>query len=385
MNVELGVVSELIQRLDAVILWIEARKWAERNLALIAVALSAISLVTACPDYARFGPYPGVPWAAEAVSWKFQHPFARIPVSEFRNQAGASGSGIIEQLEKRSYRIAIPATANVLGMSVTHAIAIQQVAAVAFLGMFVLLARETLGDATSALFAGVMAATSFIGQWGFNDFTNFDGSAYLILLLLLWARWPVFVALLAVVGGFCDERVILATPLVWLWHVARGAPGDPSQSLVCEPGNGPIHYKPAAFRPDRVTWGLLVGLIGFSVLRLLLGYRWGQMVNTSGMGIGVVKSNLLWLPLALFAGIKGGMLLLLGAGSLLVVHRRMRYMALVGFACAPCMLAALWVYDLTRSLAFGFPAYFLAMTVLRRHMSAIEIRRLTFVAALGCA
>jgi len=372
--------SQLLQRLDAVIVSIDAHGWAKRSFAPIVLTLAVISLVTACPDYAHFGPYPGVPWAAEAVAWKFNHPFALIPVAEVSHRAGASDGGIIEQLGKRSYRIAIPAAANTLGIGITTTLVVQQAAAVVFLGIFVLVAREALGDATSALFAGLMAATSFVGQWGFNDFTNFDGFAYLTLLLILWMRSAVCVALLTLFGGFCDERVILAIPLVWLWHAAR-----PARQELQRPQPLETRENPGAFQFARAHWGLLAGFLGFGVLRLLLGFHWHQMVDTSGMRFAVMKSNLLWLPLALFGGIKGGALLFFGAGLLMVTLGGESYLALVGFATAPCVIAALWVYDLTRSLTFAFPSYFLAMCVLRRHMSRIEIRRLTFCAAFGCA
>jgi hypothetical protein len=126
------------------------------------------------------------------------------------------------------------------------------------------------------------------------------------------------------------------------------------------------------------------GLIVFGVLRLVLGHRWGQMASVSGMSFEVVRNNVIWLPLALAGGIKGGMLLFLGAGLALAIHRSALILALA-FALTPCLLASLLVYDLTRSLAFGFPAYFLAMVILRREVQLPQMRRLMLCAALGCA
>ncbi|HVV72866.1 MAG TPA: hypothetical protein VHI52_15435, partial [Verrucomicrobiae bacterium] len=142
------------------------------------MVLAAISLLTACPDYRHFEPYSGSPWAAEAVRWKFDHPWSPIPAAELAHRAGSLDGGIIEQLEKRSYRLSIPGVARLFGLNLTTTLMSQQVAGVMFLAVFLLLAREACVDAVSALLAGVMAATSFVGQWCFNDFTNFDCFSY---------------------------------------------------------------------------------------------------------------------------------------------------------------------------------------------------------------
>ncbi len=353
-------------------MWIQRRSWASWNLCGLSILLAVLSLATACPDYRHFEPYAGSPWAAEALDWKFRHPFAKIPVSDFALQAREGEQGIAEQLEKRSYRVSIPAVGNVLRSGVRTALTAQQAGAVIFLAIFLLVSREALGDPTSALFAGVMAATSFVGQWGFNDFTNFDGFAYLVLLLSLWNQSVIGLAVLTVFGGFCDERVILAAPLVWLWHAVR------------ERGHSGIGRVGDLMRPNGAQVGLIFGLVAFSGLRWWLGEHFGEIASTSGMSLGVVKNNVLWLPLALACGLKGGVILFVAAGLGLLIHRRTGLLTWGVLALLPGLCASIWVYDLTRSLAFGFPAFFLAMAVLRQAFGVQEVRRLLFCAALGC-
>jgi hypothetical protein len=269
--------------------------------------------------------------------------------------------------------VGIPAVAHLLGANVRTILVAQQAGAVIFLGLIFLVAREVLKDGTSAFLVGVMAATSFVGQWGFNEFTNFDGLSYLILLLCLWSRSGLCTAALSTFGAFCDERVVLALPLVWLWQGvrARNQPGS-------------FGWK-ALMIPNRPQLGLLLGVIAFGALRLSLVSHWGQMISTSGMNLGVLKNNILWLPLAIGGALKGGALLFATAGLVLLAHGGRTLLAMGILACAPGVLASLWVYDLTRSLAFGFPLYFLTLKVLVWNLSQAQTRRLIFCAALGCA
>jgi hypothetical protein len=310
--------------------------------------------------------------ANEALKWKFKNPLGAIPVSEFSKEAVPGDSGIVEQLEKRSYRIAIPLLAKLSDGDITTMLVVQQVGSVVFLGLFVVLSREIVHDPLSALFLGLMAATSFMGQWGFNDFTNFDGLSYLVLLLTLWTRSATAIAALTTFGGLADERVILAVPLVWLWQCMR-----PSTERDCKRRKGVV-------KMDRAHIGLVFGLFGFIVIRIWLACIFGTMVNTSGMSLSVMKNNLLWLPLALGGGVKGGLLLFLSAGWVLFCHRRLGPFVIGGLAFAPVLFAALAVYDLTRSLAYGFPLYFIAIRMLALNVRAQDMRRLTFCAAMGC-
>src|SRR5690349_20865538 len=64
-------------------------------------------------------------------------------------------------------------------------------------------------------------ASTFVGQWQFNDFVYFDGIAYFSMLLAIWVRSPEIAALCLGYGGLVDESVILALPLIYLCHFLR--------------------------------------------------------------------------------------------------------------------------------------------------------------------
>src|SRR5262245_28208268 len=95
---------------------------------VIGLLLSALAITLAAPDYRRFYPYPGVPWAQAAVNWQFSHPLEPIPVAEFAKSATPSESGIVEHLEKKSYRVAVPLASNLLRIGVQGALISQQIA-----------------------------------------------------------------------------------------------------------------------------------------------------------------------------------------------------------------------------------------------------------------
>src|SRR5262249_7620457 len=148
-----------------------------------------------CPDYRRFEPFPFAPWAAAALKWKFDHPLEIIPVQQFDAEARPHETGVVEHLLKRSYRIAVPLAANFVGVGPIGALLAQQVGGVLFLALAVATGRLLTRDYVSGLLVGLLFATSFVGQWGFNDFIYFDGIAYLCIATCIWSPWISLVAL----------------------------------------------------------------------------------------------------------------------------------------------------------------------------------------------
>jgi hypothetical protein len=196
---------QAIAACDSVIGRLDKTGLAHQRPFVIGLTLAAVAIFIAAPDYRRFQPYAGVPWAAAAIEWKFSHPLQPIPVEEFAKDAQPGDSGVIEHLEKRSYRIAVPFISNALHIGITGALIGQQFASYLFLIFAVLVARRVIPDALCGLLVGLLFATSFIGQWGFNDFVYSDGLAYLAIMLMLWAKPPIIVLLAAFIGPLIDE------------------------------------------------------------------------------------------------------------------------------------------------------------------------------------
>jgi len=215
-----------------------------------------------------------------------------------------------------------------------------------------------------------MLAASFPGQWGFSDFVCFDGYGYFLIAMALWTRSPWVLAATVFAGGLCDERVILVTPLIWLWNSVRSGPNDFSiKNLLW---------------PRATHWGLIAGVLLFGMVRIYLGLKWGTLVETSEIGERFLFiKGLHFLPLTVLTGFKGGVVIFFFSIALLLARRRFALLALAIFAALPALLAAVMVWDLSRSFYYIFPALFLGMAVMANQCSRRECRKIMFCACLG--
>jgi len=358
------------QELDRLFSWVEARRLADQNLFLLAGLLAILAIASSFPNYHRFE-FGNSPFMREAMEWKFAHPLMPIPVQQIAEQFHAEGElGNISHMEKCSYRVLIPLVAHVFGFGTITALIIQQVLAVLLLLLALTTLRHLFQDTLSALFAAMMLAASFPGQWGFSDFVCFDGYGYFLIAMALWTRSPWVLAATVFAGGLCDERVILVTPLIWLWNSVRSGPNDFSiKNLLW---------------PRATHWGLIAGVLLFGMVRIYLGLKWGTLVETSEIGERFLFiKGLHFLPLTVLTGFKGGVVIFFFSIALLLARRRFALLALAIFAALPALLAAVMVWDLSRSFYYIFPALFLGMAAMANQCSRSECRKIMFCACLG--
>jgi hypothetical protein len=294
-----------------------------------------------------------------------------IPAQQIAAQFNAESElGNISHMEKCSYRVLIPLIAYTFGFGTHTALIIQHVLAGLLLLLVLATLRKIFQDNLSALFAAMMFAASFPGQWGFCDFVCFDGYGYFLIAVALWTRSPWVLAATVFAGGLCDERVILVTPLIWLWNSVRSGPKD-------------LTIKNLLW-PRATHFGLLAGVFLFGVMRIYLGIKWGALVETSEIGEKFLfRKGLHFLPLTVLTGFKGGTIIFFISIALLLAHRRIALLALAIGAALPALAAAVMVWDLSRSFYYIFPALFLGIAVLAQQCSISECRKIMFCAFLG--
>jgi hypothetical protein len=366
--------ADLAAMLDKALDLIKAAGVAKWHPLALGAILSVLALVLAFPQYRAFSSVPSeLLWVAEAVEWKFAHPLLPIPVDEFAKDARPGQSGIVEHLGKKSYRIAVPLISNLLGIGVKGAIILQQIGAVLFLSVMLLLLRRITNDETVTLLGGLYVAATFLGQIGFNDFDNFDGIACLTLLLAVWSRSFIVIFLAILFGGFTDERVIIATPLIYLCHSIL-----PSSTAVAQTTKSWLRL----ILPGRLHWAVISGVFAVGVGRIYLGYLWGAYVDTTGFSTVVVNIHLILFPLTALNLVKGGVFVF--ATLLLVASAKREIPAIIWTAVAmvPIVATSIFVYDFTKSLTYAFPAFFIAMVLVVRNVHAAEVQRLMSVAVI---
>lgn len=299
------------------------------------------------------------------MDWKIHHPFSEIPESLFAG-AGPGQAGIVEHLRKCTYRISLPLLAHALGFGIRGAAILDLLAGILFIPVLLLHVKRLCSDPLTVALASASVACSLIGQWSMNDNGGFDGFPLLLLGLAALATNPALICLAFVAGGFADERVMLAAPLLWLYQSSM-KPGQLNWRSVWR-----VNSKQAA---------LLVSVLLFVALRLMLGHAIGKTFDDSGVGLAFFRSNLMLLELALLLTYKGSSIL--GGIGLASLLRWEGYLGpcLLAACMLPCIAASLLVYDLSRSLIYSFPALLICLRWAAATQDCRSLRQLALCAA----
>jgi hypothetical protein len=342
---------------------------------VLGILLAIIAIVLAFPHYMKtFDTSVADRMRAEVMQvmeWKFEHPLQPIPIDQFFDKdSRASKEGFVNHLRKLSYRIAVPLVANVLGLSVQSVAVLQQVGALLFLTITLLLLRRITQDELVAFVAAIYMATTYPGQWGFND-DHFDGIAYLAMLISVWSRSFIIVLVAVVFGGLTDERAIIAAPLVYLCHSIIPAGDKPSEKGWLKP-----------FLPGRLHWAVICGVLVFGIIRIYLGIRWGALVDTSGLSLAGFNGRASLFPLMALNLVKGGIFILAAGFLVAIAKREFATVVFTSLALIPALGVVAFAWDFTRSLAYGFLTFFIAMAVIVRNVELVDVRRLVSFAVI---
>ena len=186
------------------------------------------------------------------------------------------------------------------------------------------------------------------------------------MLLSLWTRRAILVPFLLVAAGFIDERVILAAPVIYLFQ-----------------GDLNIRSFQEILLPNRLRIGTIVGALIYVILRVALALHYGSMGDRSGISLMPLRYNLIVLPLAMLLLFKG-LSILVGTSVLVLARLRAhRYALVFALFAVPSILAGVLVYDLSRSLAYGFPCIFICARITAHNLGRENLRRITMCAAIA--
>jgi hypothetical protein len=337
--------------IDNHIPWLQRLGWS----ALLVVILSILS---GAPDVQHFLHWQPM-WWERAIDWKVHHPLSPIPVTEFAEPTPENWGRSVHLL-KRTYRVTLPVIAYCLGLDIRGTEILAGLCSLAFSFVILLQFRKLLpADRVTALLLALAVACSFIGQWGTAVTYFFDGVGYLLEACALYSESPSLIALLTAAGGFSDERVIAAVPLIYLVQV--------------RPPLANVRLR-ALFHPNALQYGTIAGVVLFLLLRVVLGLRIGHHFDTVDVGFASLRHNAMVLPLGLLLVYKGSTLVIAGGLARLASLRSGAALSLLLICSLPGIAASLLVWDLQRSLAYTFPALLFSARVLTESPGIPEIR-----------
>jgi hypothetical protein len=194
----------------------------------------------------------------------------------------------------------------------------------------------------------------------------FDVVALLFLACATLADGPLLVGTAVFLASWTDERGLIASALVYLYHVYRryGGEGDRISAFF-----GPT---PA---------GVVVAWATYFVTRFALAKAYHLTTTADGANVRVFITQMNNLPMGCWTALEGGWLLVLAASVVLIRLRQFAFLAAFLLSLSLVLAVSMSVFDITRSMAYALPAVFVSLGVLRRTESRDSLRALGATAA----
>lgn len=271
-------------------------------------------------------------------------------------------------LAKMTFRLTVPLLAKGLHLSLFGVLAVQLLLGLVMFYWLLRLLQMALRDDVAAFLLTLGMCFTYFGSAYVHDvYCFFDAFGYAALVFLLAARRLPYLLLLTAIGGFVDERVLVASLLALWWH-----------SLWSADAPAPRLGRPAL---TPAVLGIVAGWLAYGAVRYYLATTYHLNTHGGAVGVGAMAENLQaeMLGLGFISGLESYWLLLLLALLLLAVHRQWLLLTLLLAAFLPAGGGSFLVYDMTRSLGYAFPVVLLAALVTGTYLGRASVRHLALV------
>jgi len=322
-----------------------------------------VTVVAVCLSLFLHFPSYDVFWTGDYLkSWK--------PVLEkFDNPAMdmASSYDTFSHASKLTWRVVVPFAAHFLNLGVSGALLLQFVAGVLLLYLVCRTTEKITGIRVTSLLVTLGVASIYAGNTSFTELRAiFDGVALALMVASMFFERPVVVGAMLSLAYWTDERALVASPLILIYHLIRiyqRKEGRPRSSY-----STPLLIV--------VTW------LVYGALRAYLTWQLGWVNSTGGVGFSHFLRGINLLPFGTWTGLEGGWLLVVLALLSLLHKRAWRLLSAFALSLLLVVAVSFSVVDITRSMAYVLPALFVALSVLARTESEADLRSYTAVAFL---
>lgn len=312
---------------------------------------------------------------AESVTWQFLEKQIVSPLTTFSDREA------YHHISKMTYRL-FPAYLGKLcwGCSLKELmlflVGLEYLAGFLFFYYSYHLLQRYCHDAVALTWLLLGFCFVFLGKIFFWDiYAYFDAYALLLLLLAMNSRRPLGVFICLMLAFWTDERSIVASAFVWLWHTLRAEPS----------GDTPTFFRNPTLLPNRLQWPVAIAILSTLVLRWSLAH-WFALPSAAGLSqilteakFVLIEQRLIELiPFVTISSFESYWIYVMGALITLWLHRERWRMVLFLLAIGASLSVSFLVYDMTRSMMYAFPAIFIAVRILLRELSPEMLRRLTF-------
>jgi hypothetical protein len=330
------------------------------RLASAKITLFALAVGLFC----SFPNHYGLSDEAAGVSWAGVLEKSRDPFLDMTTKYGPS-----VHESKLNFRLTVPIAANILGLNRKGILVLHAASAVMLLWSAARVFLRDTSDPVAALFMTVLVASTWAGITGFVEYRGmFDVEALLFLTCALLAQGPMLAGLFAFLAAWTDERGLIASSLVYLYHVYRhydNGRGDRLSAFV----------SPTAI-------GVVLSWAAYFATRFALARAYHISTPVDGTGLGTFIGQINNFPMGCWTALEGGWLLVFAAVYVLWHQRQLAFLTAFGLSIAILITVAMSVFDITRSMAYILPAVFVAVQVLRKVETPADLRVLCIFAAV---
>ncbi|MFD1143915.1 hypothetical protein ACFQ4C_22510 [Larkinella insperata] len=264
----------------------------------------------------------------------------------------------------QTFRLTIPMMVHFFRLGVAKLYLLQLVLGVVFLWAVTSIANRVLQDKVLTFyfltgFTAIYAGAAFV----INYFGHCDAYVYCFMALALYFRNPLLVILFSQLAFWCDERALINSTYIGLWYLL------PLIQTVVKTRKFELRLIPAPLV------ALVVSVMLYGATRKWLELTYGMTVgHDASWSARTLAWSMSYVGDKMARGLEGMWLILLAAFWALAVRRQWLELVLLGGAWALTMLVSVLVADGTRSLSFGFMAFFFALAILKRYLSAGQLR-----------
>jgi hypothetical protein len=360
-----GLVSQLLDRFLGGVVGLASKHLTGSYSRLkVTVAAFILSVLTTFPLY-NAQPSSGSV-LSQVWALKTANPLARIPAHlkdrDWYLTHDRPNAGQASHADKMELRVTLPILGWLTHTGTRTVIVWNHIAGFGTLFLLAGLASEALMDSVAGALFVIGLAPTFFGSWFFNDFTIGDGVAFFFMLLSVTWRSPWLSGLTFLAAAFCDERCVIALPLLLCYITIRFQGPE---------GRKRRRYSYVAFAAAILAW---------VIVRWWLGHTFGLSTGTSLMMTrDIVRYQLNESIPAAFLDIFRASWLLVGFALLsLVAERRWLFAGVLTASLGAAILPAFLVWDFQRSVAYSFVVLLISLyflrgdrTVSRKYLAAI--------------
>lgn len=333
----------------------------------LVIASFCLSMVTAFPSYELvFGGEFDRFW--DPILLQIREPFVH------------HNDDPLSHASKLDFRLTFPLIAGLLQVGTVErqaalgvSLLIQAIALLGLLYAVSIVANQASGDRVAAIFLTLGFALTFPGNVLASDYRGFfDVVSYAFLAAAMAARHPMLALAFAFLAFYNDERAVIASTLVFLWHL------QVEQATFVRTRTIP--------RLETRATAVAIAVLAYFVTRLALGAAFGLETRTPGVTyyLSLFVEQLNNFALGAWTVLEGFWILVGLALVAAIMRRAWWWIALQLAGILGVAIFAVSVQDITRSMGYMFPALFTAVRMLRVSDQLNFLRAVTLLSALLC-